>query len=116
VAKVAYRLGKSSISDLFFIELPPEIIKKILEICSEAAFRNISEAALFRLLNNKVDDVRKVASMLSVRAFTNKRLKSVLDEYVSGADYRYYNVIHWLDLGVSMSRRESKRIVMVASN
>ena len=116
VARVAYKIGKSSISKLFLLELPPKIIKKILEICSENTFRNISEAALFRLLNNEENDVRKVASMLAVRAFTKKRLKAILDKYVFGDDYRYYNVIHWLDLGVSMSRRESKKIVMAASN
>ena len=87
-----------------------------MEICSVSAFRNISDAALFGLLNNEVDGVRKVASMLAVRAFTKKRLKNILNEYVSRDDCRYYNVIHWLDLGVSMSRGESKRIVMTASS
>lgn len=112
VAKVIYKIGKSSISELFSLEFSSTITKNILEICSESVFRNISDVALFRLLNNKSDDVRKAASMLAVRTFSKKRTKAILDEYVSGDNERYYNVIHWLDLGVSMSRGESTRIVL----
>ena len=114
-AKAIYRIGQKSISALFDLNLPSVPIESILSVCHASVFRNISDSALFKLLYNEVGGVRKAASMLAVRSFSKKRLVGTLNEYLSGADYRYYNVIHWLDLGVSMSRHESKKIVLSAS-
>ena len=44
-----------------------------------------------------------------------KRIKSILREYVSGDKHRYYNVIHWLDLGASMSRDEALKVARAAA-
>jgi len=111
VAKVIYNIGKSSISELFSLDFPPTLVKKILEICSESVFKDITDKVLFELLTNKAVDVRKAASMLVVRAFTKKRTKEVLDRYLSLNSNMYYNVIYWLDLGVSMSRSDARKII-----
>jgi len=73
-------------------------------------FAKISHDPLFALLNHESDGIRKSAAVLAVRAFSAKRIKSILREYVGSDKYRYYNVIHWLDLGVSMSRDEAKKV------
>ena len=51
---------------------------------------------------SKNDNVRKASSLKAVKTLTKKRLRVLLDEYVFKDSFRYYNVIHWLDFGVSM--------------
>ena len=102
------------ISELFSLEMPAFILKKTIDICSELRFSNISRDTLFGLLNHKSPDVRKAASIKAVLALSLERVKSILHEYVSGGSYRYYNVIHWLDLGVSMPHDEALKVARAA--
>ena len=104
-----------SVSELFALEMPPVILKKTIELCAESRFSKISNDTLLKLLNHESPDVRKAASIKAVQTFSVKRIKSILREYVSGDKYRYYNVIHWLDLGASMSRDDARKVARVAA-
>ena len=116
VAKAVLNVSREhSISELFSLELPAVILKKTLELCAESRFSAISNDALFGLLNHKSPDVRKAASIKAVLAFPVARIKSILREYVCGDKYRYYNVIHWLDLGASMPRDEALKVARAAA-
>ncbi len=111
VARAITSIGKRhSVSDLLSLEMPAAILKKIIDLCAVSRFAKISHDPLFALLNHESDGIRKSAAVLAVRAFSAKRIKSILREYVGSDKYRYYNVIHWLDLGVSMSRDEAKKV------
>lgn len=111
VAKAIIAMGKKrSISDLLAIEMPANILKKIIALCSESRFAKISQDLLLALLNHDSESVRKTAAIMAVRALPAKRIKLILREYVESDDYRYYNVIHWLDLGASMTRDEAKTV------
>ena len=117
VARAITSIGKKhSVSDLFSLEIPAAILKKIIDLCAVSRFAKISHDPLFALLNHDSDEVRKSAAVLAVRAFSAKRIKSILQEYVGSDKYRYYNVIHWLDLGVSMSRDEAKKVARAVGN
>jgi len=114
VARAVYVIGRNSFSELLDIAPSLLITERILAMCSVSVFRTITDTALFMLLNHKVASIRKATAMLAVQAFPKRRTTDVLNEYIKGDAYRYYNVIHWLDLGASMSRHESSRIVMAA--
>ncbi|HBP88371.1 MAG TPA: hypothetical protein DD706_11820 [Nitrospiraceae bacterium] len=101
---------KQSVSDLLSLEMPAALLKKTIELCSKSRFARISRDALLALFNHKSDGVRKAAAVLAVRALPAKRIKTILREYVASDNYRYYNVIHWLDLGASMSRDDAKKV------
>ena len=96
------------------MDIPSHVKHRVLAIFSDATFLKIKNEVLFELFNDESDQIRKTASVLAVRAFTLKKLKVLLDAYVSSDAYRYYNVIHWLDLGVSMHRSDSKSIAKKA--
>lgn len=114
VAKAALSRSRGHpVSALFSLELPTVILKKIIELCPESRFSNISGDTLVGLLNHESPDVRKAASIKAVLAFPVERIKSILRGYISG-EYRYYNVIHWLDLGASMSRDEALKVARAA--
>lgn len=117
VAKAVLNISREhSISELFSLELPAVILRKTIELCAESRFSKISSDTLLGLLNHESADVRKAASIKTVKAFSAKRIRSILREYVSGDKYRYYNVIHWLDLGASMPRNEALKVARAATN
>lgn len=111
VARAITSIGKKhSVSDLLSLEMPAAILKKTIELCQESRFAKISQGALFTLFNHESDGVRKAAAVLVVRALPAKRIKAILHEYVGSDKSRYYNVIHWLDLGASMSRDDARKV------
>ena len=115
-AKTIIKISRGrSVSELFALEMPPAILKKAIELCAESRFSKISNDTLLKLLYHESPDVRKAASIKAVQTFSVKRIKSVLCEYVSGDKSRYYNVIHWLDLGASMSRDDALKVARAAS-
>ena len=101
-------------SELFSLEMPAIILKKTIELCAMSRFSKISRDTLFGLLNHESPDVRKAASIKAVQTLSVRRIKSILREYIS-ADKYYYNVIHWLDLGVSMSRDDARKVARAAA-
>jgi len=104
-------LARNILSQIVFsLEMPAAILKKTIELCAESRFAKISQRVLLALFNHESDGVRKAAAVLAVRALPAKRIKSILREYVSSDKYRYYNVIHWLDLGASMSRDDARKV------
>ena len=106
---------KSPVGDLFSMPISESILKRTITLCSEARFSRISEEALKMLLNHESADVRKAASVMVVRAFPKFRVKGILKDYMRGEKFRYYNVMHWLDLGVSMSRKDVRVIARLPS-
>lgn len=116
VAKAILNMGRSrSISSFFSLEIPSAILKRTMEYCAVLRFSEISHDVLLRLFDHEAADVRKAASLMAVRALSAKQIKSLLSEYISSDTNHYYNVIHWLDLGVSMSRDEARRVALAAS-
>ena len=116
VAKAVLRMSRGySVSKLFLFEISPNILKKVIDLCPESRFSKMSHDTLFALLDNELADVRKAASIKVVRTFAKKQIKSILHEYAGGDKYRYYNVIHWLDLGASMPRDEARKVARAAT-
>ena len=111
VARAITSIGKKhSASDLLSLEMPATILKKTIELCPESRFAKISRGALFALFNHESEGVRKAAAILTVRAFPARQIKLILHEYLGSDKSRYYNVIHWLDLGASMSRDDARKV------
>ena len=116
VAKAILRISRGNpVSELFALEMPAVILKKTIELCAKSRFSKISHDTLFGFLNHESPDVRKAASIKAVQTFSVKQIKSILREYVSGDKYRYYNVIHWLDLGASMPRDGARKVARAAT-
>ena len=116
IAKAILNIARRrSVSDLVSIEMPANILKRMIELCSSSKFSKIADAALFVLFNHESVDVRKAASIKAVQVFSAKRIRSILREYISNDKYRYYNVIHWLDLGASMPRAEARKVARAAA-
>lgn len=117
VAKAITSISKKrSVSDLLSLEMPPAILKKTIELCREPRFAKISRDVLLALFNHESDGVRKAAAVLAVRALPAKRIKRILREYLGSDKSRYYNIIHWLDLGVSMKRNDARKVARAVAS
>lgn len=112
IAKAIVKMSAGcSVSTLFTFKIPTVILKSAIGLCPRSRFSEISDDALFGLLGHDSAEVRKAASIKAVESFSKMRIRDILHEYVGGDRYRYYNVIHWLDLGASMSRKEARKVV-----
>ena len=117
VATAILGMGRRhSVSKLLSLEIPAIILKKIIELCAVSRFSKVSQDTLLELLHHESADVRRAASIKSVQALSVKRIKSILHDYTKRDEFRYYNVIHWLDLGASMSRAEAQKVASAATN
>jgi hypothetical protein len=93
--------------------MPDVVLKKVIELCAESRFSEISDDSLLSLFDHASDRVRKAAAVKAVRSMPKKRIKARLDAYIS-RDAHYYNIIHWLDLGASMERRDGRLVARAA--
>jgi hypothetical protein len=72
---------------------------------SDRALRDISDDAIIKtLLLSENSVVRKAAALKCIRALPRGRLRGILQKYIALDQRYYYNVIHWLDFGVSSPR------------
>ena len=113
-AKTIYKLGRKEPNKLLRLNIPSHVKAMVLLAFSEATFAKIKDDLILELFYDESDQIRKTAAILAVRAFTHKKLKSLLETYISSDSYRFYNVIHWLDLGVSLPRSVSKAVARKA--
>ena len=117
VAESLLDLGRGhSISSLLSLEIPAAILIMTIQHCSDSRFAKISDDVLLGLFDHESENVRKAISIKAVRALSAKRIRLLLDEYVFSDKYRYYNVIHWLDLGASMPRDEARKVALAFSS
>ena len=102
---------RQSVAGLLALNIPPNILTRVIKLCPHTRFTKISREAFLNLLDHEAEDVRKAAVRKGISVFTVKQIRSILREYASDDKHRYYNVIHWLDLGASMSRADARKVV-----
>jgi hypothetical protein len=107
MAEVIYSIGKARPSDLIEIEMPAELRAHLIVVFSDAAFAALSDNKLLELLDSPHDVVRKATCIRSTRSLTRKRLSGVFARYLTESVSRYYNVNHWLDMGLSIPRQRA---------
>jgi hypothetical protein len=110
LADAIYSIGKGRISDLLKYELPDSILRRIILLFSKGDIRELAEDELMSLLLNADAAVRKAASLKIVQHLPLARIAEILNKYLDG-DRTFYNVIFWLDTGVSLPRSESEKVV-----
>ena len=117
IAKAILNVSREhDVSDIFSLKLSATTLKNVIRLCPESRFLNVSDDALLELLDHESADIRKATSIKAIQAFPAERIKSTLYSYVNRDKPRYYNVIHWLDLGMSMSIEEARKVACVVTN
>ena len=108
-ARALHRIGKARTGELLGIEMPSELLARVIHGLPDRAFKTLSDEQIGGLLSSESDRVRKITALKCVRSFPKKRLIKTLQDYIAGEKHRYYNVVHWLDLGVSAPKEIALR-------
>jgi hypothetical protein len=103
-AQAIYALGRSRLHEVLSMQAPGQLMSHLVVEISDKLFRNLSDPTITQLLRSEDESVRKNTALKCVRSLPKKRVAKLLADYISGDTTHYYNVIHWLDFGVSTPR------------
>ena len=102
-AHTLFALGKHRLADLLATPMPTSLLAHIILLTPDKAFHGLDEAVIHSLMQSEDENVRKWAALKFVRAFPRRKVKQLLDKFLAANQF-YYNVIHWLDFGLSAPR------------
>lgn len=104
IGKAIYRIGAGRLKELLLKELHADIRSSIIDSSSKTQFSSLSDEDIESLLNDESIRVRKHACLKAIRSLSKVRLSNLIEKYLKKESYRYYNVVYWLDLGISLNR------------
>jgi hypothetical protein len=105
-AQAMYKIGRTRLPELLAIPMPSRLLSYLIVHLGKSATLSLPDSTLQSLFHHKDDLVRKAASLMCVKFLPKRRLEKILSEYLSG-DQWYYDVIHWLDFGVSLPKERA---------
>lgn len=114
-AKAILKLAKNRVADLLAMKMPSELWNAVIAAMSKSSFVSFDDDCITTWLREEADSRRKAVALKSVICLPKSRLKKLLDAYISDGERYYYNVVSWLDLGVSLDRTRSIQIAKSAS-
>jgi hypothetical protein len=107
-AHAIYAMGRQRLAELLAMPAPALLTTMLVIEASDTMFCGLPYDTIVTLFSSESDTVRKATALKCVRALPKARIATLLETYVSGYGRRYYNVIHWLDLGVSAPKELGK--------
>lgn len=103
-ARAIYALGRTRLPEVLAMSAPSKLLSQLIIETSDKAFSTLSDISINLLLLSEDDAVRKSAALKCIRALPKRHIAKLLADYLSGGQFRYYNVVHWLDFGASTPR------------
>lgn len=103
-------VSRTRIADLLSEDLEFMLRRAVMSGLSSKDVLGLEDDIIIQGLNHEDDKCRTLLALKCSQYLPKKRLKTLMDNYVNLEGYRYYNSIHWLDLGVSMSRSIAKSV------
>ena len=115
-AKAILKLGSNRIADVWKLELSTSVRVRLVVEMPKKIFSAFDDQRLIKILATEVESVRKVIALKAVLCLTKTRLRKILDNYYNVDGTHYYNVIFWLDLGISADRATSRTVAFKELN
>ena len=112
VASALYALGKSCLIDLLDLKADTGVRSSLIKKFSQKDISSLSDDILIDQMNSTDDQFRKGLALKCALSLTQARIRKLLDRYTTRNGQRYYNSIHWLDLGASMPSRIAKMVAI----
>lgn len=98
-------LGRGRLHELLEMPIPDNLLIQIILEIPATTFPTLEDEQLIRLFSAEHADVRKAAALRCVATLPQGRQEELLRAYMKKEEFRYYNVIFWLDFGISLPRR-----------
>jgi hypothetical protein len=96
------KLADQRLNELLALSIPANLLKTIVALLTIRQVRSLNSGSLLRLLQFDSDGVRKFGAIQLIRALSKRQLKQFFDKNAAAKELRFYNVVHWLDFGVSV--------------
>lgn len=109
-AETLIGLGTRRLVDLFALDLPEAVRLAMIKLLPARSISGLDDAMILDELQDENDDYRAVLALRCVQSLTRSRVNAMLSRYVDGDTHRYYNVVHWLDLGAAIPSKVAKQI------
>lgn len=100
-AHAIYELGRTRLAEVIAMPAPSQLITSLIVNIPIKSFGNLGDESIIPLLRSEDDSVRRTVALKCVRALAKRRVSKLLADYVSDDQQHYYDVIHWLDFGIS---------------
>ena len=112
VVAAVLSIGKGRFAELVALTMPDRLLARVVAHAADKEFRTLSDDDVQRLLLSPDDQVRKATSLKAIKVLPKPHLKRLLERYSAHDGRRYYNVTHWLDMGISLPKA---RVVQAVS-
>jgi hypothetical protein len=110
LAKAYMELGRGRFEELLQTIKSPGVKRIVLAKSTKTAFARLPVETLEGLLVSEQDALRRAAAIQCARCLSRRRLNAIAKRYLRRETY-YYNVVHWLDLGLSASVEIRNRVL-----
>ena len=109
-ANAMLSIGKDRIADLLAEDMERLLRRELLKQLKKKNVALMSDEILLQALSYADDECRAITALKCVQFLPKARISSLLKTYVDHDGYRFYNSIHWLDLGASLPRDTAKSV------
>jgi hypothetical protein len=104
IASSLYAVGRERIDELLGIVIDSNIKRVLVNELGQRDTRLVGDGQFIRLLSDPDDGVRRIVALKCCQYLNKPRIKRLLNSYLQLNEPRFYNSVHWLDLGASMPR------------
>lgn len=109
-AAAILELSRNRLADLFSRNIDFAVKSSVVRQLPRATFASLDEAIYLREMSTPAESYRVAVAKRCVECLSRKAISELLIKYSSQDVGAYYNVIHVLDLGISMPTAISKRV------
>ena len=104
IASSLYAVGRERINELLSIVIDSNVKRVLVNELTQRDIRLADEGRFIRLLSDPDERVRRIVALKCSQSLNKSRVKRLLNSYLQLNEQRFYNSVHWLDLGASMPR------------
>ncbi len=97
------KIGKDRESELLLLPMGSDFKSRVIAKLSRTEFTKITKTEIKVLLNDEDTSLREKLALKIVECLPRNNIEVIMKDYLSQDTY-FYNVVHWLDLGLALKR------------
>lgn len=103
-ANAILSIAKGRLPEVVRLEMSSDLLAAVVAYCADKEFKSLGDDAILSLLSHEADAVRRAVALKLMRCSSRDRVRGILSRYLSTRETWYYNVVHWLDMCISIPR------------
>lgn len=100
------KLSSGKITELLLLNMDEGLKKRIISKVSKASINRLSIDNIINLMNDSSDSIREAICIKYVNCASKEKI-ILMQSMILAKETYFYNVIHWLDMGVSLKKEWS---------